>query len=73
MPTRHVKKEREKMHTQRRYATCPQGMSKEEEEEKDSPHPRKKKKEKGGERGIMQMSSSTIYQTKKKYPHTCTS
>ena len=28
MPTRHVKKEREKMHTQRRYATCPQGMSK---------------------------------------------
>ena len=29
MPTRYVKKkEREKMHTQRRYATCPQGMSK---------------------------------------------
>ena len=28
MPTRHVKKKREKMHTQRRYATCPQGVSK---------------------------------------------
>ena len=29
MPTRHVKK---KMHTQRRYATCPQGMSKKKKE-----------------------------------------
>ena len=29
-----------KMHTQRRYATCPQGMSKKrEKKEKDSPHP----------------------------------
>ena len=30
MPTRHVKKKEkgEKMHTQRRYATCPQGVSK---------------------------------------------
>ena len=31
MPTRHVKK-REKMHTQRRYATHPQGVSKRERE-----------------------------------------
>ena len=35
---------------------------KKEEEEKDSPYPRKKKG--WGERGIMQMSSSTIHQTK---------
>ena len=54
------------MHTQRRYATCPQGMSK--EEEKDSPYSGKKR-EKKGERGIMQMSSSTIHQTKKIYIH----
>ena len=32
MPTRHVKKKREKMHTQRRYATHPQGVSKRERE-----------------------------------------
>ena len=58
MPTRHVKK---KMHTRRRYATCPQGMpKKKEEEEKDSPYPRKKM----GERGIVQISSSTIHETK---------
>ena len=50
MPTRHVKK----IHIRRRYATCPQGMPKK-REEKDSPYPRKK----GGERGIVQMSSST--------------
>ena len=49
------------MHTQRKYATCPQGMPKKKEEEKDSPYPRKKR---GGERGIVQMSSSTIHQTK---------
>ena len=38
MPTRHVKereREREnKMHTQRRYATCPQGVSKKKKKEK---------------------------------------
>ena len=34
MPTRHVKKKREKMHTQRRYATHPQGVSKKREKEK---------------------------------------
>jgi hypothetical protein len=36
MPTRHdnEKKEKKKMHTQRRYDTCPQGMSKKKEEEK---------------------------------------
>ena len=35
MPKRHKKKsakKREKMHTQRRYATCPQDMSKKREE-----------------------------------------
>jgi hypothetical protein len=36
------------MHTQRRYATCPQGMSqKKEENERDSPHPRKIKERDG--------------------------
>ena len=44
MPKRHIKKREKKMHTQRRYATCPQGMSKEKKREKDSPHPRKIKK-----------------------------
>ena len=35
IPTRHVKKKgREKMHTQRRYATHPQGVSKKREKEK---------------------------------------
>jgi hypothetical protein len=38
MPTRHVKKKQEeKMHTQRKYATCPQGMSKK-REKKYSPY-----------------------------------
>ena len=36
MPTRHVKKKREKMHTQRRYATHPQGVSKKIEREKEN-------------------------------------
>ena len=38
MSTRHVKKKREKMHTQRRYATHPQGVSKKkrEREEKEN-------------------------------------
>ena len=59
------KKEREKMHTQRRYATCPQGMSK-----------KRRKKEnialtilQGREKSYKGVSS-TIHQ---KYPHTCTS
>jgi len=41
-----------KMHTQRRYATCPQGMSKEKKREKDSPHPRKIKKRDGSCKGV---------------------
>ena len=59
----HAHKACKKKHTRRRYATFPQGKpkKKEEEEEKDSPYPRKKK---GGERGIVQMRSSTIHQTK---------
>ena len=48
------------MHTQRRYATCPQGMSKKKEREKDSPHPRKIK-----EKGWFMKRSS--YTTHKKY------
>ena len=36
-------KKEKKMHTQRRYATCPQGMSDKKEREKDSPHPRKER------------------------------
>ena len=40
-----------KMHTQRRYATCPHGMSKK-REEKDSPHPRKIKKREGSCKGV---------------------
>ena len=52
MPKRHVKKKREKkMHTQRRYATCPQGMSKE-KKGGDSPHPRKIKKRDGSCKGV---------------------
>ena len=45
MPKRHdnEKKEREKMHTQRRYATCPQDKSKKKKRRKKySPCPRKK-------------------------------
>ena len=34
MPKRHIKKREKKMHTQRRYATCPQGMSKEKKRER---------------------------------------
>ena len=40
-----------KMHTQRRYDTCPHGMSKK-REEKDSPHPRKIKKREGSCKGV---------------------
>ena len=47
-----TKKER-KMHTQRRYATCPQGMSKKKKrKEKDSPHPWKIKKREGSCKGV---------------------
>ena len=38
MPTRHVKKKREKMHTQRRCATHPQGVSKKRRKRKYSPY-----------------------------------
>ena len=65
------KREREKMHTQRRYATCPQGVLKKIKEErkrrKYSPYLRKKYYK--GERPYEGVSS-TIHQ---KYPHTCTS
>ena len=75
MLTRHVKRERErereKMHTQRRYATCPQGVLKKRKEErkrkKYSPYLRKKYYK--GERPYEGVSF-TIHQ---KYPHTCTS
>ena len=62
MPKRHVKKKREKkMHTQRRYATCPQGMSK----EKKIGEKKSTSKENKEERWIMQRSSSTLCQKKK--------
>ena len=51
MLKRHVRKKR-KMHTQRRYATCPQGMSKRKKKEKDSPHPWKIKKRDGSCKGV---------------------
>ena len=69
MLKRHVRKKdkKRKMHTQRRYATCPQGMSKKKKKEKDSPHPWKIKEE----RWIMQRSSSILHTKKKnKYSHT---
>ena len=42
MPKRHVKKKCEgkrKMHIQRRYAACPQGMSREKKEEEKKKYP----------------------------------
>ena len=68
MPTRHVKKkEIEKMHTQRRYATQPQGVSKKRERKrKYSPYQKHYK----GKRIHIKEFSSIIHQ---KYPHTCTS
>ena len=45
------KKEREKMHAQRRYATC-LGMSKKREKRKDSPLSKKKKKREGAYKGV---------------------
>ena len=59
------KKRKEKMHTQRRYATCPQAMSKKERKRKYSPY---QKNIQGRE--IIKRSFTTIHQ---KYPHTCTS
>ena len=48
-----VEKKERKMHTQRRYATCPQGMSKKKKrKEKDSPHPWKIKKSEGLCKGV---------------------
>ena len=68
MPTRHVKKKREKMHTQRRYATHPQGVSKKKEREKGKYSPYQKHYK--GKRIHIKEFSSIIHQ---KYPHTCTS
>ena len=45
MPTRHVKKKREKMHTQRMYATHPQGVSKKETEKENISHTKNIKRE----------------------------
>ena len=45
------KDKKRKMHTQGRYATCPQGMSKR-KKEKDSPHPWKIKKRDGSCKGV---------------------
>ena len=63
IPTRHVKK-KEKMHTQIRYASCLQGMTK--RKRKYSPY---QQYYKGGRIHIKDFSS-IIHQ---KYPHTCTS
>ena len=66
MLKRHVRKKdkKRKMHTQGRYATCPQGMSKR-KKEKDSPHPWKIKKRDGSCKGVHPPST-------KKITHTCT-
>jgi len=51
MLKRHVRKKdkKRKMHTQRRHATCPQGMQK---KKKDSPHSWKIKKRDGSCKGV---------------------
>ena len=54
------KKEREKMHTQRRYATC-LGMSKKTEKRKDSPYPKRKKKRDGSYKGVHISSTKNIH------------
>ena len=66
MLTRHDNKKKEKMHTQRMYATCPQGMSK---KKKDSPHPKEIKERE------MVHEKEFIHHPPKKIisPHTCTS
>ena len=56
------------MHTQRRYATCPQGMSKKKRERKRKYSPYQKHYK--GKRINIKEFSSIIHQ---KYPHTCTS
>ena len=56
------------MHTQRRYATCPQGMSKKERDRKRKYSPYQKHYK--GKRIHIKEFSSIIHQ---KYPHTCTS
>ena len=69
MPHAHkaCQKKREKMHTQRRYATHPQGVSKKRERKrKYSPYQKHYK----GKRIHIKEFSSIIHQ---KYPHTCTS
>ena len=69
MPKKHDKKREEKMHAQRRYATCPQDMSKEREKYIYiySPCPRKKYKERDrSSNGVHPLSNKNI-------SHTCTS
>ena len=68
MPKRHEKKEecqeKRKGAYPKRYATCPQGMSKR-KKEKDSPHPWKIKKRDGSCKGVHPSSTK-----KNKYSHT---
>jgi hypothetical protein len=65
MPTRHVKK---KMHTRRRYATCPQGMPKKREKKKIA---RIQEKKRGRKRD--RTNEFIHHPPNKNYPHTCTS
>ena len=69
MPTRHDnEKKREKMHTQRRYATCPQDMSKKKRKKIYIAHVQEKKyKERDrSSNGVHPLSTKNI-------SHTCTS
>ena len=72
MPKRHKKKsakKREKMHTQKRYVTCPQYMLKEKEKrrKKNIAHVQEKYKERDRScKGVHPLFNKNI-------PHTCTS
>ena len=52
-----------KMHTQKRYATCPKGMSKKREEKKIAPIQRKKKKQERDDsyKGVHPPSTKNIH------------
>ena len=49
------------MHTQRSYATCLQGMSKEKEKKKGSPYPRKIKEREKSCKGVPPLSTKKIH------------
>ena len=71
MPKRHKKKsakKREKMHTQRRYATCPQDMSKKKRRRKNIAHVQEK-----NTRREIDHTKEFIHYPPKIFPHTCTS